>query len=85
MVLKIVLGGLAVLALGVVAAALVGAAVWRGGTGRLRGRLGGCQERDGIGIPTEGEVGWELPGGYHPYWRGTISEVSFEFVGEESP
>lgn len=48
-------------------------------------RLGGYQERDGISIPTEGEVGWELPGGYHPYWRGTISEVSFEFVGEESP
>jgi hypothetical protein len=84
-VLKIVLGGLAVLALGVVAAALVGSAVWRRGTDRLRSRRGGYQERDGTGIPTEGEVGWELPSGYHPYWRGTISEVSFEFVGAESP
>jgi hypothetical protein len=48
-------------------------------------RLGAYQEEDGMRIPTEGEVGWELPDRYQPYWRGKITRISFELAGVESP
>ena len=34
--------------------------------------------RDGMRIPIEGEVAWLLPEGRKPYWRGRITEISFE-------
>ncbi len=34
---------------------------------------------DGIKIPTEGEVGWLLPEGRWPFWKGKIIEASFEY------
>jgi len=34
--------------------------------------------REGMRIPIEGEVAWLLPEGRKPYWRGRITEISFE-------
>ena len=36
--------------------------------------------RDGICIPTEGEVSWLLPEGPEPYWRGRITSLRYEFT-----
>lgn len=33
---------------------------------------------EGMRIPIEGEVAWLLPEGRKPYWRGRITEISFE-------
>lgn len=43
------------------------------------GRWSGYQERDGMKVPTEGEVGWILPEGWKPYWRGRIVGLRYEF------
>lgn len=48
-------------------------------------RLGRYREKDGMRIPTEGEVGWEIEDEHLPYWRGTISEISFELAGIGAP
>lgn len=42
------------------------------------GRFWNYAERDGIRIPLNGEVVWLLPEGEKPYWRGRISEVTYE-------
>lgn len=42
------------------------------------GRFSDYEERDGMTIPTRGEVAWMLPAGRQVYWRGEITEVSFE-------
>jgi hypothetical protein len=34
--------------------------------------------RDGLRIPLEGEVAWELPNGLFPHWRGRLSAISVE-------
>lgn len=44
------------------------------------GRWTEWERRDGILIPTRGEVGWIFPDGYRPYWRGSISAIQFEFA-----
>jgi hypothetical protein len=31
-------------------------------------------------IPLEGEVAWMLPEGQEPYWRGRITNLTYEFV-----
>ncbi len=36
--------------------------------------------RNGMPIPSEGEVAWQLPEGSYPYWRGQITEVNHEFA-----
>jgi hypothetical protein len=36
--------------------------------------------RDGMWVPTEGEVGWYSSGEWQSVWKGTIAEVSYEFV-----
>lgn len=36
--------------------------------------------REGIRIPMEAEVAWELPTGMFSYWRGRISQISYEFA-----
>jgi len=42
------------------------------------GRWSDYALRDGMRIPIEGEVAWLLPEGRKPYWRGRITEISFE-------
>jgi hypothetical protein len=37
-------------------------------------------KRDGILIPIDGEVAWELPTGLLPYWRGHLSDIKYEFA-----
>ena len=43
-------------------------------------RVWGYALRDGLRIPLEGEVAWELPGGLRPYWRGRITAIVFQRV-----
>ncbi|HRP25445.1 DUF6544 family protein [Thauera sp.] len=42
------------------------------------GRMSNYQRRDGLLIPLDGEVAWLTPAGRLPYWRGTITELSYE-------
>jgi hypothetical protein len=44
------------------------------------GRFWHYTVRDGMQIPLEGEVAWLLPAGAWPYWRGRVTEISYEFV-----
>lgn len=43
-----------------------------------RGRFWNYEERDGMVIPTDGEVAWLLPEGEKPYWRGRITDIDYE-------
>ncbi len=43
-----------------------------------QGRFSDYAERGGVLIPLRGEVGWLLPEGPQLYWRGRITEVSYE-------
>lgn len=36
--------------------------------------------RDGMQIPLEGEVAWHPTEGVWPYWRGHVTELSYEFA-----
>jgi hypothetical protein len=38
------------------------------------------EERDGMRVPTEGEVGWYVSGGWQCVWKGTITEINYEFA-----
>lgn len=40
---------------------------------------GGYDTHNGVRIPTDCEVAWQLPAGLQPYWRGHISNVRYEF------
>jgi hypothetical protein len=44
------------------------------------GRWSNYQQRDGMQVPMSGEVAWLLAEGDKPYWRGTITELSYEFA-----
>jgi hypothetical protein len=44
------------------------------------GRWSRYDLRDGMRIPLEGEVAWMLPEGQEPYWRGRITNLTYEFV-----
>ena len=37
-------------------------------------------ERDGMRIPTRGEVAWHLGGRQLPYWRGRVLKVAYEYA-----
>ena len=37
-------------------------------------------ERDGLRVPLAGEVAWLTPEGRKPYWRGTITALTYEFA-----
>ena len=37
------------------------------------GHFRSYEERHGVFVPTEGEVGWYVDGSYQPVWKGTIS------------
>ena len=45
-----------------------------------QGRFWNYEERGGMRVPLDGEVAWMLPEGAKPYWRGHITEISFEFA-----
>jgi hypothetical protein len=45
-----------------------------------RGRFSAYAQREGMRIPLEGEVEWELPEGRLPYWRGRITQISYELA-----
>ncbi len=38
------------------------------------------QKRDGMMVPIDGEVAWQLPTGPLPYWRGHLDEIHYEFA-----
>jgi hypothetical protein len=42
-----------------------------------RGHFRNYQERNGMRIPFEGDVEWQLPEGALPYWKGRIIEVQY--------
>lgn len=44
------------------------------------GRWSNVQTRDGLLVPLDAEVAWLLPEGRMPYWRGTITSLTYEFV-----
>jgi len=45
-----------------------------------RGRLWNYQPRNGMMIPLEGEVSWQMPQGNEPYYKGKIVDVRYDFV-----
>jgi hypothetical protein len=45
-----------------------------------QGRFWNYQIRDGMRVPTEGEIEWLLPTGPLPYWRGKVTNTAYEFV-----
>lgn len=45
------------------------------------GHFRSYEERDGMRIPIEGDVEWQLPGGSFPYWKGRIVNVEYDFAG----
>lgn len=44
------------------------------------GRFADCVERNGVQIPTLGEVAWQLEGRHLPYWRGRILDVDYTYA-----
>ena len=45
-----------------------------------QGRFWNYEVRDGMRIPLEGEVSWELPEGLWPYWRCRIMGTHYDFA-----
>ena len=43
-----------------------------------QGRLGEYSERDGMVVPTDGEVAWLLPEGEQVYWKGRVTDAQYE-------
>ena len=41
-------------------------------------RVWNYHERGGMRVPLDGEVAWLLPEGAKPYWRGHITDISYE-------
>ncbi|WP_051228912.1 DUF6920 family protein [Paludibacterium yongneupense] len=44
------------------------------------GRFWNYQWRDGMRVPLNGEAAWRLPTGVHPYWRGRICAIDYQFA-----
>ena len=44
------------------------------------GRWFDVELRDGMRVPTRGEVAWLTPQGRKPYWRGTVTALRYEFA-----
>lgn len=44
------------------------------------GRFRNYAERGGMRVPLEGEVGWILPQGWRPYWRGRIEQIAYRMA-----
>ncbi|WP_340097681.1 DUF6920 family protein [Salinibaculum salinum] len=47
------------------------------------GQFRNYERREGMLVPTEGEVAWETPDGEAPYWRATIDELSYTMARVE--
>jgi len=47
------------------------------------GRFWNYGERLGMRIPLAAEVAWLTPEGRHPYWRGEIVDITYEFESGE--
>lgn len=45
-----------------------------------QGRFWSYGERSGMRVPLDGEVAWVLPEGAKPYWRGHITESTYELA-----
>src|SRR4028119_1560151 len=45
-----------------------------------RGRFWNYEERGGMRVPLDGEIAWLPPEGEKPYWRGHITDISYEFA-----
>lgn len=45
-----------------------------------QGRFWDYEIRDGLRVPTQGEVAWLLPEGPRPYWRGKVTHVRYELA-----
>jgi hypothetical protein len=45
-----------------------------------QGKFSAYTWRDGMRIPMEGEAAWQLADGPHPYWRGSLASVSYEWA-----
>lgn len=45
-----------------------------------RGRFWNYVARDGMLVPSDGEVAWLLPAGPLPYWRGRITRIGYQFA-----
>jgi len=45
-----------------------------------QGRFWNYELRDGMRVPLEGEVAWELPEGSWPYWRGRVTGITYDFA-----
>ena len=48
------------------------------------GRWSNGVVRDGMRVPMTGEVAWLTNEGRKPYWRGTITALSYEFAGSHA-
>jgi hypothetical protein len=48
------------------------------------GRWWNYESVNGMSIPTEGEVAWELPTGRKPYWRGHLTSIKY-YSGSSVP
>ncbi len=46
-----------------------------------QGRFWNYQLRNDMWVPLDGEVGWVLPDGLKPYWRGHIVHIQMELAG----
>jgi hypothetical protein len=44
------------------------------------GRISGYEKINGMLIPREAEAAWLLPHGRKPYWRGRVTEITYEFT-----
>jgi hypothetical protein len=44
------------------------------------GRWSDFREQNGMHVPMSGEVAWLTPEGRKPYWRGTITKLTYEFA-----
>jgi hypothetical protein len=44
------------------------------------GKFWDYSTREGMLIPLEGEVGWEYPDGVRLYYKGKVTEISYEFA-----
>jgi hypothetical protein len=44
------------------------------------GRWSDVQTRDGMRVPMTGEVAWLTPQGRKPYWRGTITSLTYDYA-----
>lgn len=45
-----------------------------------QGRFWNYETRDGVHVPLDGEVAWQLPEGDKPYWRGRFSKLTYEYA-----